>query len=109
MDFREQLNEYNNTLNTLKQQCSEAEKQVIITETNIKNMTEQKNQLIEEYEAYAGVSINDAPQLINDKKAEIDEIMKRLSGIDISSDITQDKLNEINKIIDDFGIPRTEV
>ena len=38
MDFKEQYQSYDKTLNDLKNQCAEAEKQAIISETNLENL-----------------------------------------------------------------------
>lgn len=104
MDFKQQLSEYNATLSTLQNQCSEAERQVIVAETNLKNLIEHKNTVIEECEAFAGVSIDQVPTLIEQKKNELTAIMTELSTIDTNGPVTQEKLDAIQAIVDKYAI-----
>ena len=103
-DYKSQLQAYNNKLQQLSAECSNAEKQVIISETNLNNLVAQKKKLVEECEAFAGVSIDDVPALINEKKNELDNIMSKLMTIDTNGHITQEKLNAIRTIAAEHGI-----
>jgi len=105
MDFKEQYQSYDKTLNDLKNQCAEAEKQAIIAETNLNNLRKQREQLIEECEAFAGVSMGQVPEILAQKKEELDAIMAKLSAIDVTGPITQDKLDAIKAITDEFAVP----
>lgn len=105
MDFKEQYQSYDKTLVDLKNQCAEAEKQAIIAETNLNNMRKQREQLLEECEAFAGVSIDKVPEVLRQKKEELDAIMAKLAAIDTTGPITQEKLDAIKAITDEFGIP----
>ena len=105
MDFKEEYQKYNSILSNLKTKCTEAEKQIIILETNLTNLKEQKKKLIEECEAFAGTTMDKIPELLNQKKEELDAIMSKLSMIDVSdSVITQDKLNAIKAITEQYSI-----
>lgn len=105
MDFKEQYQSYDKTLNDLKNQCAEAEKQAIIAETNLDNMRKQREQLIEECEAFAGVPMDKVPEVLTQKKEELDAIMAKLIAIDTTGPITQDKLDAIKAITDEFAVP----
>ena len=108
MDFKEQYKNYEQKLNQLKVQCAEAEKQSIIAETNLNNLRQQKETLIEECEAFAGVSVDEIPEVLRHKKEELDAIMAKLSAIDTTGPITQDKLDAIKAIADEFSINPVE-
>lgn len=104
MDFKEQYQGYDQKLNELKNQCAEAEKQAIVAETNLNNLRQQKDRIVEECEAFAGVSIDNVPALIAEKKTELDAIMAKLMTIDTQGPITQAKLDAIKAITDEFAI-----
>lgn len=104
MDFKEQYQSYDKKLNELKNQCAEAEKQAIVAETNLNNLRQQKDRIVEECEAFAGVSIDNVPALIAEKKTELDAIMAKLMTIDTQGLITKDKLDAIKAITDEFAI-----
>ncbi len=105
MDFKEQYQSYDKTLNDLKNSCVEAEKQAIIAETNLDNLRKQREQLIEECEAFAGVPMDKVPEVLTQKKEELDAIMAKLTTIDTTGPITQDKLDAIKAITDEFAVP----
>ena len=104
MNFKEQYQNYDNKLNELKAQCTEAEKQAIVAETNLTNLRAQREQLVEECEVFAGVPMDKVPEILNQKKEELDAIMSILSSIDVIGPITQEKLNTIKSIVDEFSI-----
>lgn len=104
MDFKTQYQGYDTKLNDLKVQCTEAEKQSIIAETNLTNLRNQREQLVEECEAFAGVPIDKVPEVLKQKQEELDAIMAKLASIDTSGPITQEKLDAIKAITDEFSI-----
>lgn len=108
MDFKEQYQSYDQKLNQLKAQCAEAEKQSIVAETNLNNLRQQKETLIEECEAFAGVSIDEVPEVLKQKKEELDAIMAKLSVLDTTGPVTQEKLDAIKAIADEFSINPVE-
>lgn len=108
MDFKEQYQNYDQKLNQLKVQCTEAEKQAIIAETNLKNLKQQKETLVEECEAFAGVSIDKVPEILNQKKEELDAIMAKLASLDTTGPVTQDKLDAIKALADEFSVTPVE-
>lgn len=103
-DYKDQLQTYNNKLQQLLTDCSNAEKQSIISETNLNNLVSQKKKLVEQCEAFAGVSIDDVPALINEKRTELDSIMEKLMGVDTNGVVTQEKLDAIKAIANEFAI-----
>lgn len=105
MDFKEQFQQYENTLNQLKTKCTDAEKAVIVAETNIKNLKQQKEKLVKECEATAGVSIDDVAEVLAEKEAELNSIMTQLSAVNLDKDsVTQETLDSIKKITEQFNI-----
>lgn len=108
MNFKEQYQSYDQKLNQLKVQCAEAEKQAIIAETNLNNLKQHKETLIEECEAFAGVSIDEVPEVLKHKKEELDAIMAKLSTIDTTGPVTQDKLDTIKAIANEFSVNPVE-
>lgn len=104
MDFKEQYQNYENILNTLKAQCTEAEKQSIVAETNLDNLRKQREQLVDECEAFAGVTMDKIPELVAQKQDELNAIMSKLSAIDTTGPVTQEKLDAIKAITDEFSI-----
>ena len=107
-DIKVQLEEYSRKLNDLQKQCSQAEKDAIVADTNYNNLVNSKQQLIEECEAFAGVSFNEIPALLQQKQDELNAVMARLTNIDTTGPITQDKLKELDAIISEFGIQTVE-
>lgn len=104
MDFKEQYQAYNSKLNELNTQCTEAERQAIIAETNLDNLRKHREQIVEECEAFAGVTMDRVPEILAQKKEELDAIMSKLMGIDTSGPLTQEKLDAIKSIMDEFGL-----
>lgn len=107
-DIKTQLNEYNKKLDELQKQCAQAEKDAIVADTNYNNLIQQRQQLIEECETFAGVSFDEVPDLLKQKQDELNAIMLRLSNIDTTGPITQDKLKELDELISEFGIQPVE-
>ena len=104
MDFKEQYQAYNCKLNELNAQCAEAEKQAIVAETNLDNLRKHREQLVDECEAFAGVTMDKVPEVLAQKREELDAIMAKLMAIDTNGPITQDKLDAIKSITDEFAI-----
>lgn len=107
-DIKTQLNEYSKRLDELQKQCAQAEKDAIVADTNYNNLIQQRQQLIEECETFAGVSFDEVPELLKQKQDELNAIMLRLSNIDTTGPITQDKLKELDELISEFGIQPVE-
>ena len=108
MDFKEQYQNYDQQLNQLKSQCTEAEKQAIIAETNLNNLRQQRETLIEECEAFAGVPMDKVPEVLNQKKEELEAIMTKLASLDTTGPVTQEKLDAIKAITDEFAVNPVE-
>lgn len=104
MDFKEQYQSYDQKLNQLKLQCTEAEKQAIVAETNLNNLRRQRETIVEECEAFAGVSIDKVPEVLDQKKEELEAIMSKLATLDTTGPITQEKLDAIKAIADEFSV-----
>lgn len=107
-DIKAQLNEYNTKLNELQQQCSKAEKDAIIADTNYNNLIQQRQQLIEECETFTGVSFDEIPTVLTQKQDELNAVMARLCAIDTTGPITQDKIRELDDLIKEFDIQPVE-
>ena len=60
--------------------------------------------LIEECEALAGVSMDKVPEILRQKQEELETIMTKLKAIDTTGPVTQDKLDAIKAIVDEFAI-----
>jgi sugar-specific transcriptional regulator TrmB len=108
MDFKEQYQNYEQKLNQLKSQCTEAEKQSIIAETNLNNLRHQREDIIEECETFAGVSMDKVPEVLKQKTEELEAIMTKLSSIDTTGPVTQEKLDAIKAIADEFSVNPVE-
>ena len=102
MDFKEQYQDYSQKINQLKAKCTEAEKQAIIAETNLSNLVQQRTALIQECETFAGVSIDQVPEVLEKKQEELEAIMSKLFALDTTGPITQAKLDAIKAIADEF-------
>ena len=102
MDFKEQYQDYSQKINQLKAKCTEAEKQAIIAETNLTNLVQQRATLTKECETLAGVSIDKVPEVLKQKQEELESIMTKLSVLDIVGHVTQEKLDAIKAIADEF-------
>lgn len=107
-DIKMQLEEYSRKLDDLQKQCAQAEKDAIVADTNYNNLVNSRQQLIEECEAFASVSFDDIPTLLQQKQDELSAVMSRLANIDTTGPITQDKLNELDAVISEFGIQPVE-
>lgn len=110
MDFKEQYKLYENKINELKTQYATAEKQAIVAETNLANLRNTKATLIEECEVYTGVSIDEVPEVLQAKKEELENIMSKLLAINIDTTetITQEQIDSITNIINEFNINTVE-
>ena len=108
MDFKEQYQNYEQKINQLKSQCTEAEKQSIIAETNLNNLRHQREDIIEECETFAGVSMDKVPEVLKQKTEELEAIMTKLSSIDTTGPVTQEKLDAIKAIADEFSVNPVE-
>lgn len=108
MDFKEQYQSYEEKLNQLKAQCAASEKQAIVAETNLNNLRQQRETMIEECEAFAGVSIDKVPEVLKQKTEELDAIMAKLATIDTTGPVTQSKLDAIKAIADEFSVNPVE-
>ena len=108
MDFKEQYQTYGKKLDELKVQYTNAEKQAIVAETNLNNLRQQREAIIEECEAFAGVSIDKVPEVLNQKKEELEAIMTKLSSIDNTGEVTQEKLDAIKAVVNEFAVTPVE-
>lgn len=108
MDFKEQYQNYDNKLNELNIQCTEAERQSIVAETNLNNLRQQREALVEECEAFAGVPMDRVPEVLKQKQEELDAIMAKLMAIDTAGPVTQEKLDAIKAITDEFSMNPVE-
>lgn len=108
MDFKKQYQDYEQKLNQLKNQCNEAEKQAIVAETNLNNLKQQKETIIKECEAFAKVPMDKVPEVLTQKKEELEAIMNKLASIDTTGPVTQEKLNAIKAIADKFSVTPVE-
>lgn len=106
--FKKQYEDYQDTLNTLQSQCAQAEKNAIVAETNLKTLTEQHKKLVEECEKFAGVPLERVPDMLDQKEAELKDIMDKLNAVDITGKITEDTLNGINDIIKEYNMVAQE-
>lgn len=103
----EQMRSYTNTLENLKNQVSSAEKEIIVAETNHKNLVEKRDNLIKECEAFIGTSFSQAPALLKQHEDELEKLMQALSPIDVSGPISEDTIKSLKAVADEFGIPFT--
>lgn len=108
MDFKEQYQNYDQKLNELRAKCTEAEKQAIVAETNLSNLRQHRETLIEECEAFAGVPMDKIPEILNQKQDELNAIMSKLATLDTTGPVTQEKLDAIKAIVDEFAINPVE-
>ena len=106
MHNHEQYRNYDNKLQELNAQCAKAEKEVIVAETNLANLKQQRQQLTEECESFAGASIDKVPEVLAMKKADLDNIMTQLLSVDTKGEITEDKVEFLENLIKSFGIPQ---
>jgi hypothetical protein len=104
-DVRLQLNDYSKKLDALQKQCAEAEKDAIIAETNYKSLIKQKEQLVDELEAFAGTSFDQVPELLKKEQDTLQGIMDRLSVVNVNGPVTPEVIKELESIMTDFGIP----
>ena len=108
VDVKTQLGEYKNRLDALQKQCTQAEKDAIIAETNYQKFLTQKEQLINELETFAGTSFAQVPEMLKNDQDTLQEIMNRLSAIDINGPITPEMVKELDSIMADFNIQPAE-
>lgn len=106
--FKKQYEDYQDTLTALKNQCAQAEKSTIVAETNLKTLTEQHKKLMEECEKFAGVPLQQVPDMLKEKEKELNDIMAKLSAINITGEITKDTLDSIQAIIKEYNIAAQE-
>lgn len=109
MALNETYQNYENTLNNLKAQSAQAEKNAIVAETNLKTLEERRKNIIAECEKFAGMPMDKIPAVLEQKKAELTEIMAKLGSIDLEGEITEDTLNNIQAIMQEYNITAAEV
>lgn len=108
MELNEKYQDYENTLKSLKAQSVQAEKNAIVAETNLKTLEERRKAIIDECEKFAGMTMDKIPAVLEQKKTELDEIMTKLSSIDLEGEITKDTLAEIEGIMQEYHITSSE-
>ena len=96
--FNETYQGYENKLKELTAQCTEAEKNVIATESTLKSLNERRAELIKECEQYTGLPIDKVPESIEKMKQDLDNIMTTLSGINLEGEISEETLAAIEAI-----------
>lgn len=110
MAYANQLKAYEKTLVDLKAKCDEAEKNKITAEANLKIYQEQRDNLIAECEQYAGVPIDNVPELLEQKVTELTSIMTELEALDFRTKvITEEDVQKIEAIIQKYNIIPAEV
>lgn len=102
-EYMDTLKGYQDTLTALSNKCADAEKEVIVAETNLNNMKKQLDDLVKEAEALAGCSIDDIPAIIEKQKQKLSSVMDKLSAIDLNDKITQRTLDEVYAVKDILG------
>ncbi len=93
---------YENLLSVLEEKYTNAEHQIIVGETNLDNLIKQTNKLVEDCEKFSGASIEEMPGLIATAETQLKELMDKVSLIDINGPVTEEKLNNIKSIVDEF-------
>lgn len=101
------MQSYTNTLEALKNQVASAEKEIIVAETNHKNLMEKRDNLIKECETFIGADISQAPAMLKQREDELEKLMQVLAPIDVSGPITQDVVDSLRAVADEFNIPFT--
>ena len=96
--------EYEERLNSLKEQSAQAEKNAIVAETNLKTLEERRNNIVAECEAFAGMTMDKVPAVLEKKKEELDEIMEKLGSINLEGEITEETLDKIKDIVQEYHI-----
>lgn len=104
MDFKDNYQDYESILATLQKECLEAEKKVLVGETNLTNLSNQKDKLVKECEAMTGVPIDEVSNIIAAKEAELSGLMAKLSLVDINDPVTPEKLDTIKAIVSEFSL-----
>lgn len=107
-DIQDKLHGYSVKLDELQKNCLKAERDVIIAETNLKNCIQQKNTLVNELEVFANCSFDEIPELLKREEEELDFIMQRIMQVNLTEPVTQDTLDQLNDIINDFNIQDTQ-
>lgn len=98
------LVEYESTLNSLKDKCTEAEKKVISLESDLRNLEERKKEHIAKCEQYAGVPFADVENVLQKKTEELKTIMDQLSRINLDANsLTDEDVNNMKKITETFS------
>lgn len=108
MALNEKYQGYENTLKSLKAQSAQAEKNAIVAETNLKTLEERRKAIIDECEKFAGMPMDKIPEVLEQKKTELDEIMAKLGAIDLEGEITDETLANIQAIMKEYNISASE-
>lgn len=103
-DFKEKLDGYTKKLKELDDQCSKAEKDIIVAETNYNNLVKAKDEAVAQLEEITGAKIGEVPELLKTQEAELESIMSKLMQIDTTGEISDEDINLINEIIKEFDI-----
>lgn len=101
------MQSYTDTLNGLQAQVANAEKEAIVAETNYKNLTEKQGNLVSELEAFIGANISQAPGMLAKKEEELEKLMQALAPISLAGPITEDVVNSLKSVAEEFNIPFT--
>lgn len=103
-NYEQTLERYKQVLNNLKEQCANAEKKCIIAQTSKENYIPERENLIKECEQLSGTTIDKVPELIKSYQKTLDDIVQSLEQIDIKEPYTEDKLNELIRIVNEYSI-----
>lgn len=99
-EYENNLNIYNQQIITKKNEIANAERELIVAQTQLKNYEQQAKDIEEECLQLTGKPIGELENVIKKSMAQLDKIMKKVvtvSETNKNSDITEEDLHDMTK------------
>lgn len=110
-EYEAKLSSYNKTIETAKQACDKADRDLLVTETEQKQFENRLNEIRESCIQTTGVNIEELPQLLESKMGLLDSIMTTIEtkfgtggNFDVTTAIDNQIIDELEIFADNNNI-----
>lgn len=105
-DYENKISQYNITLANAKKACDKADKDLIISETQLKQQEDRRIELEKQCQDVAGVSIEKLDAVIDANVEELDELISFInSKFSASNNASQSDIDDIENFMNNRGLP----
>lgn len=102
-EFENNLNAYNQQISVKKNEIANAERELIVAQTQLKNYEQHAKELEEECIRITGRPIGELEDVIAESMAKLDNIMKKVIAVSDAdkTDMTDEEVQEVAQYITD--------